>query len=83
MHEYIHKIVFLSATGDFYILVSILHCKNDDFSIIFINSMVKSQKNLAFGSLHICKKNWPSTNYIFVEKIAFDQIHIFWDYTPI
>ena len=82
MHKYINKFVFLSAAGDFYILISILNCKNDDFSIKFINPMVKSQKiwpsatyiffkKFAFGELHICK------------KIAFDQIHISWDYTPI
>ena len=53
MHKYINKFVFLSAAGDFYILISILNCKNDDFSIKFINPMVKSQKI------------WPSATYIF------------------
>ena len=56
MHNYIHKIVFLSAAGDFYILISILNCKKDDFPIKFINLMVKYQKKLALGHLHICKK---------------------------
>ena len=72
MHKYIHKIVFLSAAGDFYILVSIFHCKNDDFSIKFINPMVKSQTNwlflkkLAFGELHICEKNCLRPNTYFL-----------------
>ena len=59
MHKYIHKIVVLSAAGDSYILLSILHCENDDFSIKINKSEGKISK----------KKNlWPSANFIFVIK---------------
>ena len=60
MHKHTHKIVFLSAAGDFHISVSILQCKNYDFSIKIHEFEGK------------ISKNWPSANYIF-EKKAFGQ----------
>ena len=52
-----HKnIVFLSTTGDFYIRMSKLPYKKDDFQLKLMNSRVKFffKKNY-FGQLHICK----------------------------
>ena len=50
MHKNIQNVVFLSTAGDFYILLSILHYKNDVFLLkIHKFDMVKSQKILAFG----------------------------------
>ena len=73
---YIKKIAFLSAAGNFNILVPILLYENDGFSIKIHKFDWKNSKNSGLRPTNYLREKFPFCQLYICKKTAFGLIHI-------